>query len=128
MSNGAVLLVEDDPRLTSVLVRALRANGHEVVPVATVAAAREILASRDFSVAIIDINLPDQTGWGVIRWLRAQPKPAPKLIVMTAAGISRSRSEELKPDVILSKPFPIDALIQHLHPLAARAGVSEPAP
>lgn len=126
MSIDPILLVEDDLRLAGVLARSLQASGHDVVSVTTGSAAREVLSARAISVAIIDINLPDQTGWELLRWLRARSQIAPKVIVTTAASFSRSRIEELKPDVVLAKPFPIDALIQHIRPRAV-AVASPPA-
>jgi DNA-binding response OmpR family regulator len=109
-----VRLIEDDARLRSVLARTMQRYGHEVIEAEGVMAARAILEKHCVRAAVIDVNLPDSTGWDIVRWVRLNCDPAPKLIVISAAGFPARHVRDLRPDVTLSKPFPIDALIQHL--------------
>jgi DNA-binding response OmpR family regulator len=113
-STNNVLLVEDDARLRSVLARTIRQRGHRVIEVESASEACEILEDNRVRAAVIDVNLPDGTGWDVVRWVRTHCDPAPTLIVISAAGFPASRVREYQPDATLSKPFPIEALIQHL--------------
>ena len=115
-----VLLVEDEAALADVFVRNLRARSHEVTVAATAEDAVRLLADQRHDVLILDVNLPDQTGWDVLRRLSAAQRMLLRVIVISAAPISRKRIEEFRADVALQKPFPIDALV--------RALTGEPAP
>ena len=122
-NRNRVLLIEDDARLRSVLARTIRRRGHEVIEAESATEAREALESNHIRAAVIDVNLPDGTGWDIVRWVRSHCDPAPKLIVISAAGFPLSRVRDYQPDATLNKPFPIDALIQHLErPDAGESG------
>ena len=110
MTTKDVLLVEDDPRLQSILALNLRRRGHEVRGALLGAEARRLIAERMPGVLILDVNLPDETGWEILRWLRSQPGPCPHVIVLTAFRPSQTRIDDLEPDAVLTKPFPIEAL------------------
>jgi two-component system OmpR family response regulator len=110
-----VVLVEDEHILRAILARYLRARGHVVVEATTASEAREVLASTVVDVLAIDINLPDDTGWSVMRWLRERGDRFPDgrqpcVVVMSAVPPARKRIEEFAPDAVLNKPFPIEAL------------------
>src|SRR5688572_24217471 len=89
----AILLIEDEPRLRKGLVMSLTARGHSVQEVSTyqegVAAA---LAARP-DLLLLDINLPDGTGWDVLRDLRTRGAGVPS-IVFSAVPPSASRVRE----------------------------------
>lgn len=112
--SNRVLLVEDDTRVRFVLARSVRQKGFEVFEAGSAAAAHAVLIAGEIDTLIVDVNLPDATGWEIARWVQANCSPPPKLIMISAAGFSEARVRELQPDATLSKPFPIDALIQHL--------------
>jgi DNA-binding response OmpR family regulator len=109
-----VLLVEDESALADVIARNLRARGHDVVLGATAEAALLSMAERWPDVLILDVNLPDMTGWDVLRRLGAADRQRLRVVVISAAPVSAKRIEEFKPDRALQKPFPIDALIRAL--------------
>ncbi len=102
--------MEDDERLQSILTLSLERRGHEVRKARFGAEARELLRLAMPSVLVIDINLPDETGWDVLRWLRDQPGAKPRVIVLSAARPTQNRVNDLMPFGVLTKPFPIDAL------------------
>jgi DNA-binding response OmpR family regulator len=110
LSEKNIVLVEDDAQLQSILTRNLRKRGHEVRSARLGAEARLLLARQAPSVLILDINLPDETGWDVLRWLRGQPGTHPRVIVLTAFRPPRTAVGELAPYQLLTKPFPIEAL------------------
>lgn len=109
-----VLMVEDEQRLRGIFARYLRARGCDVIETPSVGDAIRLLGSEHVDVIVLDINLPEQTGWDVLRWIAArdvdEARGRPRVIVVSAAPPSPQRIQELKPDAILSKPFPIDAL------------------
>src|SRR5262249_48518786 len=84
------------------------------------------------------INLPDGTGWDVLRYLSARTgrpptTPAtgqPRVIVMTAVRPAQCRLDEFRPAAFLLKPFPMDALVRLLDRVLARrppAATTDPA-
>jgi len=108
-----VLLVDDEQRLRGILARYLRVRGHEVLEAATGCDARRCLSAGDIDVLLLDVNLPDETGWDVLRWLRARQDGGSRqsrVVILSAAPPSAKRIEQLGPDAVLTKPFPIDAL------------------
>ena len=64
-----VLIVEDDPRVRSSLDRALRANGY-ATEAATCGAEGLAMASGEPDAIVLDVNLPDISGFEVCRSIR----------------------------------------------------------
>ena len=109
-----VLLVEDEVSLADVLARNLRARGHEVTTRGTAEDAILSLAEAWPDAMILDINLPDESGWEVLRRLTAEDRRRLHVVVISAAPMSPKRLDEFKPAHALLKPFPIDALARSL--------------
>ncbi|RIK45581.1 MAG: hypothetical protein DCC58_05960 [Chloroflexi bacterium] len=108
-----VLLVEDEQRLRGIVSRYLRAKGHIVTEADSATSAAAALARETFDVMLLDVNLPDSTGWDVLRRLengdtRGQPRPC--VVIVSAVPPAPSRLAQFRPDAVLNKPFPIDAL------------------
>ena len=106
-----VLLVEDELRLGESLARGIRAHRHDVVLERTCAGAVRAAMEQEFDVLLLDINLPDASGWDVLRQLDAQGR-RPWTVVFSAITPSSSRVREFAPLTVLEKPFPIDALLR----------------
>jgi DNA-binding response OmpR family regulator len=126
-----ILIVEDELALRRVITLNLVRRGYTVAEADSVITADEACAASEepFDVILLDINLPDQTGWDVLRNLqecgpsastsnspsdspRTSYKSAPQVIVMTAVRPQQSRLDEFHPAAVLLKPFPIAALLQ----------------
>ena len=60
-----ILIVEDEPSICENVVYALEADGFAVTSAATGRAALEQMKSQDFSLVILDVGLPDMTGFEV---------------------------------------------------------------
>lgn len=107
----AILIVEDEPHLRRSLVRSLVARGFAVSEATSgEAAVRTALAERP-DLMLLDVNLPDATGWDVLRELRARGATIPA-VVMSAVPPSPARVREFGPLGVLHKPFPVDALLR----------------
>ena len=78
-----LLLVEDDDALRRATERLLRAQGHQVVSVHSVGAAREHLASAATAPQLIvsDVMMPDETGLDLVRDLRSRGCDIPVLLI-----------------------------------------------
>lgn len=121
-----ILLVEDEPNLQLVLARVLEATGYQVrvVGTATEAVAQATAARPDLMV--LDVNLPDGTGWGVLRQLAGCGISCATLptIVLSAGQPAPSRIAEFQPRAFLPKPFPVETLKR----LVAEALAGDPGP
>ena len=62
-------------------------------------------------LVLLDINLPDRTGWDVLRDLRATG-PLPPTVVVSVVRVAPDRLREFGVLAYLPKPFPIDALVR----------------
>ncbi len=122
MSGARILLIEDDEVLRDLIERNLRVRGHDVSIAGDVQEALSQLRSGSFDLTFLDINLPDKTGWDILRValqegiLRAQEvegneKKLP-VVVLSAVRVSPSRLAEFHPLAYLPKPFPMDALLR----------------
>src|SRR5262245_34516561 len=119
-----VLLVEDEDTLRDIVRRNLEARRYRVDRAATAAEAIAALDRETPAVMLLDINLPDGSGWDVLRALRAQGRRVPTVIV-SAVRCNPTRLAEFHPDAYLPKPFPMGALIAAVERLAGRGGTAQ---
>jgi DNA-binding response OmpR family regulator len=106
-----VLLVEDEVALRKVVARILASRGVEVSEAGTAAEAIRATAAACPDLVLLDINLPDQTGWDVLRELKRRGTAVPTIIV-SAVRVSQRRLDEFQPLAYLPTPFPIEALLR----------------
>jgi two-component system OmpR family response regulator len=123
-----VLLAEDDPRLSALLVQGLTEAGWQVEAVADgTAAYARALAEDPPDVLLLDWVLPGVDGVTVCRRLRDMGVTTP-VLVLTARGEVRDRIHGLDAgaDDYLAKPFDLDELLARLRALHRRATYDEP--
>ena len=106
-----ILVVEDEATLRQVMTRNLEARGHVVRGVETATEALRHLSDWTPDLMLLDINLPDRSGWDVLRELRERGMQVATVIV-SAVRVSPARLEEFRPVAYLPKPFPLDALLR----------------
>ena len=106
-----VLLVEDDAPLCEVFSRNIKARGHATTVVNSVDEATSSLETELPDVMVLDVSLPDYSGWEVLRRLSDEARRRLKVVMISAAPVSRKRIEEFRPAAVLQKPFPMSALL-----------------
>lgn len=76
-----VLIVEDEPALANAMARTLRGRGYEVATALTGADARKLFLAAEYALALLDVRLPDESGYSLLEELRAaQPDTAVVMI------------------------------------------------
>jgi len=72
-SGAPLLIVEDDGAFASVIIENAHAHGFSTIHCSNAAQALELLHGESFAAIILDILLPDISGWQLFRRLRALP-------------------------------------------------------
>jgi two-component system OmpR family response regulator len=120
-----VLLLEDDQRLRSIVVRGLRRSGHTVDVAGTVEEARWSVGETKHDVLVFDVMLPDGDGFRLCRDLRATGVQTPVLMLTARDAVAdRVRGLDVGADDYLVKPFAFAELEARLRALDRR-GPSE---
>jgi CheY-like chemotaxis protein len=127
MPGTRILLVEDDEVLRDLIGRNLLARSYDVSIAIDAESALAHLRTTTFDLIFLDINLPDQTGWDILRTARKEGSIHPQdingdleklpVVVLSAVRVSPGRLAEFHPVAYLPKPFPMEALLR----LAAEA-------
>jgi len=123
-----VLIVEDDPELAALLRDGLRAQRIDPTLATTFAAGREQAALTSFDVIILDVRLPDGTGFALCGELRRQGVTTPVLMLTALDAVDdRVRGLEVGADDYLTKPFAFRELVARVKALARRRPALTPA-
>ncbi len=116
-----VLVVEDDPSLGATLRLGLAAEGFEVDVATTVADAIAASQRSAFRLALVDVNLPDGSGFALCPRLKDRGL---LVVMLTARGdvSDRVHGFELGADDYIPKPFAFEELVARLRAVARRTG------
>ena len=116
-----IALVEDHPRLSELLVKALRNAGIEADVFGEIESALHAVTQQPYAALIIDRGLPDGDGLELVRQLRAAAVRTPCLM-LTARDALHDRVEGLESgaDDYLTKPFSMDELVARVRALMRR--------
>ena len=100
-----VLVVEDEPRLRSMLERAVRDMGFDVTLAATGEAALKIMETQNIGIVILDLNLPGIGGIEFLEKIRRRNRKV-QAIILTGFGDLETAKKAIHLDVVefLTKP------------------------
>lgn len=126
--DGPVLLVDDDDVFVDLVQRHLEAHGYAVSTAGSVAAARAMLSSgRPPRLVILDINLPDDSGWSLLRDGSLAGAGSPPVVIMSGTQIRPERLREFHVAGYLPKPVSMTLLTSCIDRLANEPGTAAPA-
>ena len=115
-----ILLVEDNPDARETLRMLLELDGHRVAAAETGERGVELALGQPFSVALIDIGLPDVDGYQVARRIRSAPA-GDRIILVALTGYGRPedvrRAREAGFDAHVVKPVDPDTLTKTISEL-----------
>lgn len=137
MPGARILLVEDDAVLRDLVRRNLEARWHDVSIAEDAQSALASLRAAPFDLVLLDINLPDETGWEVLRSARKEGWLVPlelngyagqiPVVILSAVRVSPRRLQEFHPLAYLPKPFPMEAILRLAKEAALRRSGEAPA-
>ena len=109
---GRILIAEDEPRLSSFLEKGLRAAGYSTTVCDNGTQAAASARDQDFDLMILDIGLPGQDGFAVLRALRARGEKLP-VLVLTARDevVDTVTGLDSGADDYVTKPFIFEELL-----------------
>ena len=126
-ADGAVLLIDDDDVFVDLVQRHLEAHGYSVATAGSVAAARQLLAGgRRPALLILDINLPDDSGWSLLRDGSLAAAGSPPVVIMSGTQIRPERLREFHVAGYLPKPVSMSLLTSCIDRFVRQSGAIVP--
>jgi DNA-binding NtrC family response regulator len=113
-----LLVVDDDPEITSSFESILRSEGYEVATARDGREALERVTQSPFDLVLLDLLLPDSDGWAVLERVR-EIRPGSRVVILCADVDAEGTVEAFRlgaVDVLL-KPPDVDKLLRFLEEL-----------
>lgn len=130
-----ILIVEDEPAIADTLVYALKTEGFDPVWRSTGRDGLAALAEQSFVFVVLDVGLPDGTGFDVCKAIRTRSTVPVLFLTARNTELDRVLGLELGGDDYLTKPFSpreltarVKAILRRTHGNAHGAATSTPAP
>lgn len=121
---SAILVIDDDAAVLSLLRRALEHEGHLVEEALNGSVGVQLYRTRPFDLVVTDLYMPEQDGIETIQELR-ELDPSCRILAVSGevprvTGSALQDARMLGADAVLAKPFDVAALMVIVHDLLAR--------
>lgn len=112
-----LLIVEDDPAISELMVRTLSVNGHQCLTARRGSEAVSVIKKQTVDLVLLDINLPDISGFQLMKQFEQIP-----VIYVTARNdiLDRVRGLDGGAEDYIVKPFHIQELLSRVHVVLRR--------
>ena len=123
MSKHFILMVEDHYELASTLCEFLEEHGFVVDHARNLNAARQLLKQQRYHILLLDINLPDGSGYELCEWLRNKEAMDLPVLMLTARDTLNDKLKGFNSgtDDYLVKPFDFNELVVRVKALIKRS-------
>ena len=103
-----ILVIDDEPSISDLIREALTRFGYTVETASNGRQGLQLLKDSSFDLVVTDMCMPDLDGTCIVRHIRSSSRPLTPVI-----GISGTPCllEAADCDAVLSKPFPLQALV-----------------
>jgi DNA-binding response OmpR family regulator len=117
-----ILVVEDDPRISTFVAKGLQQNGYVVDVAADGESALEIAHTAPFDGAVIDLMLPKLDGFALIETMRKEQLTMPIVVLSAKRSVEdKVRCLRSGADDYLQKPFALSELLARLEAVLRRS-------
>ena len=117
-----VLVVEDDAKIASFVVKGLKQEGYGVDHAPDGDTGLALASSTTYDAAVVDIMLPGLDGLSLVRRLRAQRSDVPVVFLSARAAVEdRVKGLQAGGDDYLTKPYGLRELLARVRALLRRA-------
>jgi DNA-binding response OmpR family regulator len=123
-----ILAIEDEPRMSALLFKGLSEHGHDVTVALNGAEGLKCTLDGEFEVILLDLGLPDLSGYDVAQVLRERRYPG-SILMLTAYNKEDEivRGLNIGADDYLVKPFSFPELLARLRAITRSSAESAPA-
>ena len=116
------LLIEDDSETAQRIELMLKSEPFNVYTAASGKEGLDLGKLYDYDVILLDLNLPDMSGYEVLRLLRVAGVKTPILILSGHRNIEdKVKGFQFEADDYLTKPFHKDELVARIHSIVRRS-------
>lgn len=122
------LLIDDDETLLALVRLALTKNGIVVETARTGAEGLALLVSVKPDMVVVDVVLPDLSGWEVLRQIRESSAVAVMMLSGRDSDVDKARGLDLGADDYLTKPFSLLEFEARVRSLLRRVNRDQPLP
>jgi DNA-binding response OmpR family regulator len=119
---GRVLVIDDDERVLALVRLALAKDGLDVETATTAASGLALVGRSPVALIILDVVLPDVSGWEALRRIRERSGVPVMLLTGRGSDVDKARGLDLGADDYLTKPFSFLELEARVRALLRRAG------
>ena len=109
-----ILVIDDEPELRAFLVRVLGSQGYSVEAAATGRQGLEAFASRGASLVLLDLGLPDTSGFDVLARLRQEASTPVIVLSVCAEEADKVAALDGGADDYVTKPFGVRELLARI--------------
>jgi two-component system phosphate regulon response regulator OmpR len=126
MANNHILVVDDDPRIRTMLRRYLEDEGFKVSDASDGVAMRRIFEGGTVDLVMLDVTMPDEDGISLARYIRQQSQTP--IIMLTGKDdvIDRVAGLEAGADDYVAKPFHLREILARIRTVLRRTQADKP--
>ena len=117
-----IFLLEDDEAIGLGLKYSLQNEGYDITLAKTVSEAKNLIKKDDFSLYILDINLPDGSGYEVCSFIKSRGDFPVIFLTAYDDEVNVVMGLEIGADDYISKPFRVRELIARIKSVLRRSG------
>jgi two-component system alkaline phosphatase synthesis response regulator PhoP len=118
-----ILVVDDEKTLCDLLSEVLSRAGYSVSTAGSVKGARSVLETSSYDLIVLDVMMPGENGFDLLRWLRNEKRDRTPTILLTAISTEQDKllAFELEADDYVTKPFSLPEFVARIRAIMRRA-------
>lgn len=118
-----ILVVDDEATLCQLLQESLSAAGYTVETARSVRAGKAALGEGQFDLIVLDVMMPEESGFELLSWMRREEQMATPVILLTgvSAEEDKLRAFNLDADDYVVKPFSLPEFVARVKAVLRRS-------